>query len=81
MIQHMTLPTNKYPGICYLCGLPVPARKGRFERTRSRTWRVKHAGEKSGEPGLLTCEQAKRMSGTEGDREDRNHRQAIEDAS
>ena len=33
---------NKYPGICYRCGLAVAVGDGHFERL-GKTWRVQHA--------------------------------------
>lgn len=38
---------NKYPGVCYRCGLTVEAGKGHFEKIQSKSspvkWRTQHA--------------------------------------
>jgi hypothetical protein len=37
---------NRYPGVCYRCGKPVPKGTGHFERLKTRgpvRWRVQHA--------------------------------------
>lgn len=53
------LPTNRFSGVCYICGLVVQPNTGRFERYGS-TWRVKHAGPNStSKRKLVTCEQAR----------------------